>query len=520
MFRSLATSSLALIAGASPLLAEVSPAEVWENLDRYYSDMGYQVTTGSRDEAGSTLTLTDVEVASKGEAEEVTIAIPKMTLQETGDAKVRTVIEGEVTANMTTHIEGQDDVSAQAVIAMPSNEMLSSGDADDMLHELTYPSVTITARFDEVDDPDAAEMPVTVTLNDMTGEYRSRAGDGAESTYDMAVAGLDLVLSLADNGTEETGAGSVNAKAHIDGLEMAGLMIAPTGQFNMADQAHEALKSGMSVEGKVTMGAITGDMQFAGTDADGNPQSGAAAIQTEKSEIALRMSQEGISYGGSAQGSTAELTSDDLPFPISYAIENASANVVFPVSKSDEPQPYHLTYELSGLTLAEGIWNLFDPEGQLSREPASLMIDLEGLAQMREDLLDPEFGQRMSEEMAAIEEGAAPPAQMPVPFQPQTVKINKLALDAVGAQANVSGDLTIPEGAAQPVGEVTGTFTGLNGLLEVLANMGVMPQEQLMGARMMIAMFARPAEGNPDQLQTAIEFREDGSIFANGQQVK
>ncbi|SNT74964.1 DUF2125 domain-containing protein [Paracoccus seriniphilus] len=522
MFRSLATSSLALIAGAAPVLAEVSPLQVWENLDRYYSDMGYEITIGSRDEAGSTLTLTDVEVATRGEAEEIVITIPKLTLQETGDAKVRTVIQGDIIADMTSHIEGEDDVTAHAQIVMPSNEMLSSGEPDDMLHQLTYPTVKITARFDEARDPDAAEMPVTVMLTDMAGEYRSRAGAGMQSTYDMTVAGLDLALAFDDLDSDDadSGSGSVNATAHIDGLAMNGMMVAPEGQFNMAEAAHEALKAGMSVEGKVQLGALTGEMRFDGVDDDGAPQSGSASLRTESSEIALTMSRDGITYGGSALGSSAELTSNDLPFPISYAIEKAAAQVAFPVSKSDEPQPFRLTYTLAGLTLADGIWNMFDPDGQLPRDPASLMIDLEGQALMREDLLDPAFGKRMSDEMAAIDEGETPAEDMPVPFQPENVTINQFALDMIGAKAELTGELTIPEGTGMPVGKVNGTFTGVNDLLEKLANMGFMPQEQLMGARMMIAMFARPAEGDPDQLTTELEFREDGSVFANGQQVK
>ena len=71
-----------------------------------------------------------------------------------------------------------------------------------------------------------------------------------------------------------------------------------------------------------------------------------------------------------------------------------------------------------------------------------------------------------------------------------------------------------------PFGTVEGSFTGVNGLLDKLVSMGLLPQEQVMGARMMIAMFARPAEDNPEQLNTTLELREDGSIFANGQQVK
>ena len=37
---------------------------------------------------------------------------------------------------------------------------------------------------------------------------------------------------------------------------------------------------------------------------------------------------------------------------------------------------------------------------------------------------------------------------------------------------------------------------------------------------MMLAMFARPSDSDPETMTTEIEFREGGSIFANGQQVK
>ena len=41
-----------------------------------------------------------------------------------------------------------------------------------------------------------------------------------------------------------------------------------------------------------------------------------------------------------------------------------------------------------------------------------------------------------------------------------------------------------------------------------------------MGLRMMLAMFTQTVEGDPDRLETQLEFREGGAIFANGQQVK
>jgi len=59
----------------------------------------------------------------------------------------------------------------------------------------------------------------------------------------------------------------------------------------------------------------------------------------------------------------------------------------------------------------------------------------------------------------------------------------------------------------------------VNGLIDKLAAAGLVPQEQVQGFRMMLAMFAKPADG-ADSLVSEIEFREGGQVFANGQQIK
>jgi hypothetical protein len=48
--------------------------------------------------------------------------------------------------------------------------------------------------------------------------------------------------------------------------------------------------------------------------------------------------------------------------------------------------------------------------------------------------------------------------------------------------------------------------------------MGLLPEDQAMGFRMMLGMFTRPGAGG-DQVTSLIEFR-DGGIFANGQQLQ
>ena len=70
-----------------------------------------------------------------------------------------------------------------------------------------------------------------------------------------------------------------------------------------------------------------------------------------------------------------------------------------------------------------------------------------------------------------------------------------------------------------PVGTVSARYEGLNGLIDTLVAMGVISQDEVMGYRMMLTMFARPAEGT-DVLTTELQFNEGGEIIANGQKIK
>lgn len=103
-----------------------------------------------------------------------------------------------------------------------------------------------------------------------------------------------------------------------------------------------------------------------------------------------------------------------------------------------------------------------------------------------------------------------------------SLTVNKVAFNAAGASADVNGQLSFNDGdmSQPPVGELNGTFVGVNGLIDNLVAMGLVPQDQVMGAKMMMMMFAKPVDGQADTLETKLEFKEGGSIFANGQQVQ
>lgn len=547
MFRFAATSALALGIGAAPVLADVTPAQVWENLQKTYATHGYEVS-GTAEDAGGTLTVSNAVLSMKAEDSETTITIPRLTFGETGDAKVRVVIEGDVAVDgmFTVPAPAEDapaedapaedapddsagapaepspgdaapaepaapetvEMTVTGTIKVPGNEMLVSGTPEDMLYEYTYPSVVLDMQM-PFDPSKGGTMPVSAALTDLTGTQRTVMGEGSDTTFDIKAAeGTVTIAADVPASADSPGSGRLNVQARMTNLASAGTVKTPSQQFDMATQMAQALAAGLNFGGTLAFETAEASFDFVGTDEGGQDQTGNGRVTTGAADAALQMSGQGMGYKGSTADIAVEMSIDSLPFPISYGADRTSFDILIPVSRADAAQPFKLAYALEALTLADGIWNLFDPNSQLPRDPANLTVDLAGDVVMTSDLFDPALSQPQTD---------TPPAP---PFAPQTLTINKVALDAVGAKVDITGGLEFGDNPNEPVGKLNGTFEGVNGLLDKLVALGFVPEEQVMGVRMMMTMFARPAEGNPDRLTSEIEFREGGSIFANGQQVK
>lgn len=511
MLRSLATSAVALIAAAAPALSEVTPTQAWENLSQYYEDFGYQVTTGGTYEAGDTLTVTNTMLTMQAETGTTSVNIPRMTFQQTGDAKVRAVFNEDVSfaTNFTAPEAegGAVPVTVAGRFSAPGNEMLISGSDDDMLYEYNYP----TARFETV----LPSQPVAVTLTGLQGKQRNvRNDNGTEATFDGTVSEMTLQLLAEAPENSDASPGRLTLDMAMTDLAMQGVVAMPAEQFDMSTEMAQALTAGFKVDGRISYGSATGEFAFAGVDAETNmPKEASGRFGTGASEYGFAMSADGMSYDGKSTDQSFHMTLSEIPFPISYTVAESTGGLLLPLSQRDDPQGFKLSYALSGLTLSDGIWSLFDPTAQLSRDPANLTIDLEGDALVTQDLTDPASIQPQAN-------ASDMPVAPEVPFQPRSLKINGITLDAIGAIANITGALEFGEDPSQPIGQIQGTFEGINALMDKFVAMGVLPQEQLMGVRMMMAMFARPVDGQADKLMTELEFREGGQIFANGQQVK
>jgi hypothetical protein len=103
--------------------------------------------------------------------------------------------------------------------------------------------------------------------------------------------------------------------------------------------------------------------------------------------------------------------------------------------------------------------------------------------------------------------------------------LSALLVRFVGAELSGNGaltfdnnDLTTFNGMPAPTGQINLKLLGANALIDNLIAMGLLPEDQAMGARMMMGMFARPGT-EPDSLTSTLEFK-DGGFFANGMRLQ
>lgn len=550
MTKALTRSSIIALLAASPALADVTPAQVWQDQVDYLKASGYQITEGGRDEAGDTLTLTDV-VASMTEADStVSITMPKVVLQQTG-GDVR-MVYGDWTgiANLTDN----DDEKVELRLSGDTGaiETTVSGSPDDMTYASRGPQATV--RLDSViADGKTIQNPAVLTLNDIEGSYRSKKGDMHDLDYDATVKTGKLEVNVPD--IEDKGA--LAATFNLTDLTVKGQQAMPMGMVDFSKDMAGALNKGLMIDAKMVFGAYDGSFDFAGKDDDGKAQAAKGTVKGEGGELALTLSRDGIGYSGNGGKQEVEMTISDMPAPVKYALDDSAFDIQFPISASDAEQPYKIAYSIGGLTLGDELWSLFDPEKKLPRDPASIDLDVTGTARILRDLFDPKLAEDMDAKADEASDHASEDAAKdatgethdhdahddmaqgategmddaddmadyqpePAPFEVGKVTINTFDIQAVGAHVQASGELTAPEGGTidQPVGKINATYEGVNGLLDSLVAMGLFSQEDAMGYRMMMGAFAKPVEGSDDKMTTDLEFKEGNQIFANGQRIQ
>tara|TARA_R110002033_G_scaffold18585_8_gene48905 strand:- start:457 stop:1989 length:1533 start_codon:yes stop_codon:yes gene_type:complete len=501
------STALAICLGTSAAYADVTAADVWNNWRDYMSDMGYEVT-GTEAQSGDTLTVSDVrmeiDLSTDVDTVKAAVTMDSVTFTEVGDGSVS--IQVPETSAITVDGTPADGKPFDLAIDYLQNgfDMVVTGDPDDLTYTYSADSVGMKLAKLTVDGkPIGSDVArVDVSLADVSGVSRilqdnlrnfSQTMTTGPVTYDMAFASPD------DDG-------SATLTGGLDSMSFTGGGNIPT--VDDPSDVNAMIDAGFGFEGEFTYGNGKTDIKFDGPD-------GGGTVNTSSTGGALTvgMSEDGLSYSGSQSGLAIKALMSQMPIPIDLNMENMVFGLMIPVQKSDEEQDFGLKLALEGFTMSDVLWGMFDPQAQLPRDPATVAVDLAGKATLLVNYMDPE-------EAAAMEASEEAPGEL------NALDVKDVTVEAAGAKLNGSGaftfdntDMTTFDGMPKPTGSLDLTLVGGNGLIDKLVAMGLLPEEQAMGARMMMGLFTVPGDG-PDSLKSKLEINEEGHVLANGQRLK
>lgn len=489
-----ATAGLLCSTAASAVTAD----QVWAAMQQRIAAMNMTVTADSQTKSGGTLALKGVKMVSTAPTGQVTISFSELDLAEGGDGSV--TITPPATIPLDLHLKNDkgDETDLTVSVTQTGAKTVVTGKEGD----LTYNSAAdvVTATVDGITSGGKKiDLRMKVGLDGMKGSYHLLGTGPIEAD----TSGTIDTVSLTIDATNPDGTGTLHGQAQMSGITSSGKMTMVPG-VDMKNLA-AALAAGYAVDSTLTYGPTT--FSF---DLDQAPKKDSVAGTVAAGNVTVSLDKGHIQYGGGSTGADVTVNSTESPIPqIAVKIAESAFNLLAPIARSDTPQDFSLLVKLAGLSVNEDVWKMVDAKGVLPHDPATVILDLAGKGKWAFDFFDPA-------------QAATPPA---VPGELDALTLKQLQVTAVGAELTGTGDLTFdnsavpPGGMPKPTGAVNLKLVGGNGLIDKLTQMGVVPQDQAMGARMMLGMFAKPGDG-PDTLTSQIEFKPDGAILANGQRIQ
>ena len=497
------TAALLLGLSTLPAFADVTGAQVWADWKDYMQGFGYAIT-GTEAQSGDTLTVSDIVMSMTLPENEgdVQMSMGTLSFTDNADGTVSVNLPAQMPLSFNVSPMDQDGAARGTMLIEQVGQMMRvSGDPGDFTYTYRADAMTMTLQeFETTDDEGSAgTFDFVVGLTDLSSTTRTTVDDLRGYDGSLSAAALTYEMSFDVPEGPEQGSGSVKGA-------MTGLSVTGTGQFpDCMDSAmmNEMIAAGAEVTSTMTYQSGSSDINAVSPD-------GPFAVTTRSTggTFLVNMGADGLLYDLSQTGVEMTAQVPDFPFPVALTMAESGFRMGMPIVESEEPQGFAFGFKLGDFTISDAIWSLFDPTGQLPRDPATLELDLAGTARVLTDIFDP---------MAMA--SAANPGEI------NSLDIRTLLIDMIGARLSGMGEFTFDnsdmvtfDGVPRPEGALELRLEGANALIDKLVAMGVLPQEQAMGARMMMGMFTVPA--GDDTLTSRIEVNAEGHLLANGQRLQ
>ncbi|MEQ6203159.1 DUF2125 domain-containing protein [Sulfitobacter sp. HNIBRBA2951] len=501
---SLFSSVLAVSLSGTTAFADLAPRDVWGDWRAYLEGMGYAVTATEATN-GDTLNISDitVQIAGGPDVETMILRLPPLQFAELSGGRVEVVmsetmpLEVEITPKSTKRL-----AKAQLTYTQSGHSMIASGDPDAIVFDYTADAFNLSLGSLSVDGTVFDPATTRFSLGGTALQSQTQVTAGEVRSYDqnMQMGQVTYDIFFKDPAQVET----MMMKSTLEEVVFAGTSVLPVQEIAQAQNLAPLIAAGFAFDGTFSTKATE-------TQTEITSDEGASKFKTgsQNTQLAVAMGADGVSYDVTTQQVQVGAQLAGIPFPLFVEMASAGMKIKAPVMKSDAPQDIAVGFDLTDFTMSDIIWALFDPSAQLPRDPATIALDLTGKAKVLLDVFDLQQA-----------------ADAKVPAELNALSIDRLVVDAVGAKLEAQGaatfdntDKTTLPGFPKPVGDITVNLAGANGLMDKLVAMGLLPAQQVTGARMMMGLFAVPGDA-PDTLTSKIEFNEAGQILANGQRVK
>ncbi len=481
--------------------ADLSAQDVWSDWKDYMGSTGYAVTA-SEAQSGKTLTVSDIQMTMNVEGETMALGLGAIDFVENGDGTVNVVLPAAFPMEFDITADGES-MKGKLIYRHDGTPMVVSGDMSKMTYD--YKAATASFSLDGL-EIDGASVPAdvaafTMTLTDLANTTVMEIGEQRAYSQTLTTSGLDYTFMFKDPESDDSG----TFTGALTDLNFDGTMVVPTVE-DPTDIA-ALMKAGLAYDADITFGG--GNTSINGVDGSDN-----FALQTtsQGGKANIQVSPAGFGYDFTQTDATVNVMGSQIPFPIALSMAELGMNMTMPLMKSEEEQDFALGLALRDFSVPEMLWGLIDPTGELPHDPATLVLDLTGKGKLAFDLTD-------EAQVAALDAGEAAPGEL------NALNLNELLLSVAGAELTGSGaftfdnsDLESFDGMPAPEGEANLKLVGANGLIDKLIGMGLISEDDAMGARMMMGMFTVSA--GDDVVTSKIEVNEEGHVLANGQRLK
>lgn len=483
--------------------ADVTAEQVWNDWKSYMTGFGYTLDA-SENFSGGVLTVENLEMnfVVPEDGSSMKIGMEQFKFTDNGDGTVSMTVPPELPISIKIDAIEGEDVDAVIDYNTSGYSVVISGQPDDMTYNYSVAQLSMALANLVVDGTPIETGSASMTIADITGSANMKTGAMRSSTQRMNTGPISFDLDMSD----PEGPGEMQISGKYDSLGFTGGATIPS-EMNSQDMS-AMLEAGFGFDGAFSFGP--GGANFTFTEeqqaVDGSSSSGGGTL-----DIALNGGE--LRYGGQATDYQIKMSGGELPFPVEMAMQRFGFNLLMPVSSDDAEQDFAFGVTLGDFTMSDLLWSVFDPASQLPRDPATVALDLTGKVKLLVDLMDPKA-------MEAVDAGETIPGEL------NALDLNDLTISLAGAELTGEGsftfdnsDMTTFGGMPAPTGAIDLQLVGGNGLLDKLVAMGFVPEDQAMGARMMMGMFAVPGQGE-DTLTSKIEVTGDGQVKANGQRLR